>query len=145
MGANVQPKKDLFRYCDTTSSSKSSNQERRVLISVRFPTPHGWQCIDQGDYQSFWKGVPMESIFPADRSSHKTGAAREEMCFVYLACVQLREKGYLNDHNKARVAFGSKPNECVPWGRHGVPCRSIMWCFKVRDGRTLTCKDREQS
>ena len=101
LGANVQPKKDLFRYCDTTSSSKSSNQERRVLISVRFPTPHGWQCIDQGDYQSFWKVVPMESIFPADRSSHKTGAAREEMCFVYLACVQLREKGYLNDHNKA--------------------------------------------
>ena len=79
---------------------------------VRFPTPLGWKRIDEKQYKEFWYGVNMNTIFPTDRVKHKTTSEKEEMCFVYLIVVELRERDYLDQHNKpnASIIYDTKRN-----------------------------------
>ena len=92
LGASIQPKKVLYKY--------QWDGDRKILSMIRFPTPHGWQSIDERHYMSFWNGVNMEEVFHEDRVKRKSASEKEEMSFVYIVVVDLRERGYLNNHNK---------------------------------------------
>lgn len=95
LGTQVQPKKDLYTYSNEPG-------ERKILESIRYPTPDGWQFIWSDEYREFWKSeLNMESIFSsAERVKRKSASDKEEMCFVYVIVVRLRETGLLDSHNR---------------------------------------------
>jgi len=105
LGASIQPKKTLYQY-----SNKPG--DRKLLSKVRFPTPLGWRSLSEEDYKQFWTGVDRSQVLPADRVKNKAESDLEEMMFVYLVVVELREHGYLNCHNQLEnnLKFETKSN-----------------------------------
>ena len=106
LGANISPKKVLYKQ------RWEEKDGRKILSMVRFPTPLGWKSIDEKQYKEFWYGVNMNNIFHTDRVKHKTTSEKEEMCFVYLIVIELRERDYLDQHNKpnASIIYDTKRN-----------------------------------
>ena len=51
-------------------------------------------------------------VFSVERSNKKSASDKEEMCFVYLVVVELREEGYLDNHNRPNrsLQFDTKRN-----------------------------------
>eukprot|EP00923_Selenidium_pygospionis_P003499 GHVN01005522.1.p1 GENE.GHVN01005522.1~~GHVN01005522.1.p1 ORF type:complete len:521 (+),score=116.62 GHVN01005522.1:622-2184(+) len=98
LGKTVSPKRDLFVYLP--SSATSSDQQRKVLIQVRYPTPHGWAVKSKDEFDSFWNGVDLSMVFDSERGANKTEREKEEMCWVYLVVIDLRDRGYLDAHNR---------------------------------------------
>ncbi|CAB9506341.1 Dicer-like protein [Seminavis robusta] len=98
LGTPVQPKKILYKYT-------VKEDGRKFLSKVRFPSPHGWQHLTYDNhYILFWGRANLDNFFSADRTKRKTVSEKEEMTFVYIVVVTLREKGYLDCHNKPNKA-----------------------------------------
>jgi hypothetical protein len=105
LGQSISPKAQLYEYqapADTAGFVRQSQQQRKVLLSVRYPTPSGWQVKNSKDYTSFWSSdINLDLVFgEEERIKKKSGPEREEMLFVYIVVVELRERGFLNAHNK---------------------------------------------
>jgi hypothetical protein len=68
--------------------------------------------ISTSDYKKFWSGVDLEKIFSPDRVKKKSSSEKEEMCFVYLVVVALRENGLMDVHNQGKpsLLFDTKRN-----------------------------------
>jgi hypothetical protein len=98
LGLTVQPKTDLYQYRNEPGAQK-------LLSKIRFPTPDGWRSISHVLYKSFWEKTDMDQIVSVKRSKRKTQSEKEEMCFVYIAVVLLREGGLLDIHNRPDVAI----------------------------------------
>jgi len=94
LGQSVSPKKELYDY------SFDFNSNRKKLNQVRYPTPMGWRELSENDYISFWSGTHLDQVFDPARSKRKTSSEKEEMCFVYIVVVKLRQEGFLDLHNK---------------------------------------------
>jgi endoribonuclease Dicer len=105
LGVPVRPKVDLYRYANKPGDQK-------LLSCVRYPTPSGWMSISTSDYKKFWSGVDLEKIFSPDRVKKKSSSEKEEMCFVYLVVVALRENGLMDVHNQGKpsLLFDTKRN-----------------------------------
>ena len=107
LGAIVQPKKDLYQF-----SHKPG--EQKVLSKIRFPTPNGWRSVCYADFQSFWGTTNIDQLVSAERSKRKSQPEKEEMCFVYIVVVLLREQGYLDSHNRPDAAIRSDVRRTCP-------------------------------
>ena len=110
LGKSISPKNELYLY------QQSARDSRKILTRIRYPTPTGWLEMTEADYKTFWKGVEMDQVFDVGRSKKKTQSEREEMTFVYVVVVNLRERGWLDVHNKPekRCLFDIKRNcSCV--------------------------------
>jgi endoribonuclease Dicer len=94
-GVTVNTKEHLYSYM--------LDGDRRMLEEIWYPTPEGWQSKRSVDYDEFWGGEDMELVFQADRTTKKSALQKEEMAFVYLVVVDLREKEYIDEHNKPRA------------------------------------------
>lgn len=94
LGKSISPKTELYKFDVETRSS------RKVLVNVRYPTPDGWQSKASADYMAFWAGEDMSQVFSPDRVKKKSASEKEEMAFVFVVVVTLRELGYLDSHNK---------------------------------------------
>lgn len=71
------------------------------MVGVRYPTPECWKEVTQADYLAFWNGVDMQKVFVPDRiKNKKSEAKKEEMRYVYIVVVRLREAGLLDCHNQ---------------------------------------------
>jgi hypothetical protein len=92
LGASIKPSKDLYQY------SSAPGQQKR-LSKIRFPTPNGWCIMSEDDYRVFWHNVELDKVFPAERTKKKSASDKEEMAFVYMVTVHLRESGLLDCHN----------------------------------------------
>jgi hypothetical protein len=102
LGKSVRPKVDLYTYANKPGTQK-------ILSSMRYPTPHGWQSMTETDYMLFWSGVDLEQrVFSPDRIKRKSCSEKEEMCFVYIVVVELRERGFLDRHNRPLFRFETK-------------------------------------
>lgn len=93
LGATVQPKVDLYTYSNKPGAQK-------ILERVRYPAPSGWQYVTATDNKIFWSGVDLDQVFVADRVKKKSASEKEEMLFVYVVVVKLREQGFLDPHNR---------------------------------------------
>ena len=65
------------------------------------------------DYREFWVGSNMTDVFgSAQRTKRKTDSEKEEMCFVYVIVVTLRQSGWVDEHNcpLASTRFETKRN-----------------------------------
>ena len=111
LGSSVQPKKDLYQY-------SSAPGEQKVLSKIRFPTPNGWHSLGYSDYKSFWGRTNMDGIVIAERSKSKSQSEKEEMCFVYLVVVLLREQKYLGSRNRPDSAIKSDVKRTCPLSAH---------------------------
>ena len=107
LGASIQPKKILFKYEWTAGG-------RKVLSMVRYPSPHGWVTLSYIDFKSFWGKTNFDPIFCEQRVKRKTTLEKEEMCFVYMVVVQLREDKFLNSHNKVNPTIGIHVRQNCP-------------------------------
>eukprot|EP00978_Attheya_sp_CCMP212_P031366 scaffold118224_cov58-Attheya_sp.AAC.2 len=94
LGRSISPKTVLYEY------ASSPGNERKMIKNIRCPTPSGWKEMTDDFYRTFWSGVDIGKIFHEDRAKTKTTSEKEEMCFVYLVVVQLREGELLDRHNK---------------------------------------------
>jgi Helicase conserved C-terminal domain len=94
LGASVQPKKMLYKF-------QLLPNGRKMLSNIRYPSPDGWQHVSYDeDFLPFWRQTDPTSNFTAERTKRKSTSDMEEMSFVYIVVVQLREQGYLNSHNQ---------------------------------------------
>ena len=103
LGASIQPNKILYKYSSDFNNTTFDTASPKFLSSIRFPTPYGWQSIRYTEYKSFWKGVNFDiDVFDNNRiqSKRKSSSDKEEMCFVYLVVIYLRQQKYLDDHNR---------------------------------------------
>jgi endoribonuclease Dicer len=98
LGSTVQPKSDLYQY-------NNKPGEQNLLARIRFPTPGGWRSISQVDYKSFWELTDIDQVVSESRSKRKSQAEKEEMCFVYIVVILLREAGFLDNHNRPAPAI----------------------------------------
>ena len=98
LGSSVSPKTELYTYDLVPAELKG--QQRKIILEVRYPSPKGWQKLTASDVTAFWRGVDIDSVFDPSRSKGKTMSEKEDMCFVYVAVVQLREQELLDRHNK---------------------------------------------
>jgi len=106
LGTTIQPKKDLYRYANLPG-------DRKVLSVVRYPTPMGWQSKSSADYQEFWRDINVEDVFSsAERVKRKSASDKEEMCFVYLVVVHLRQMGFLDAHNRPDRSMEFEARRC---------------------------------
>jgi hypothetical protein len=109
LGQSISPKTHLYKYETPTTPTlglfgQKQSQGRKVLASVRYPTPSGWCFKTSADYKSFWSGVDTDVVFgEEERIKKKTASEREEMMFAYVVVVELRKKEFLDSHNKART------------------------------------------
>lgn len=93
LGASVRPKKDLYRYANRPGDQK-------ILSEVRYPTPVGWQSKSSANYRTFWEGIDMGEVFSsAERVKKKSSSDKEEMTFIHMIVVELRELNLLDEHN----------------------------------------------
>ncbi|KAL7560687.1 hypothetical protein ACA910_021424 [Epithemia clementina (nom. ined.)] len=99
LGKSVSPKKELYIF------RQEPRDPRKILTQVKYPTPAGWLAMTDDDFKRFWAGVDMEKVFVSERVSKKTQSEKEEMAFVYVVVVELREKGWLGIHNKPGKKF----------------------------------------
>lgn len=119
LGQSINPEVELYEYFEDTSVLSGEK-----LSTIRYPTPEGWQKITCLDYKTFWSGVDMRKhIFYSDRAKNKTQPEREEMCFVYLVVVELREKGLLDKHNKPTEVSGFETKRKCPLRGERPPSR----------------------
>ena len=109
LGSSVQPKKDLYQYSNAPG-------EQKVLSKIRFPTPNGWHSVCYSDYKSFWERTDMDRIVTAERSKRKSQSEKEEMSFVYIVVVLLREQKYLGSHNRPASAIKTDVKRTCPLG-----------------------------
>jgi hypothetical protein len=106
LGNPFDPAKvDLYTYANKPGTQK-------ILSSMRHPTPHGWQSMTETGYTQFWSRVDLEQrVFLPDRNKRKSCSEREEMCFVYIiVVVELRERGFLDRHNRPMFRYETKRN-----------------------------------
>jgi hypothetical protein len=97
LGQSVSPHLHLY------SSDKNNNSNQPAIKSVRFPTPHGWRSVDRQQSTSFWQNVPLDHLFPPNRSKNLTTAEKAELCMVYVVVITLRELGLLDRHNRPHL------------------------------------------
>jgi ERCC4-related helicase len=103
LGASIKPSQDLYQY-------SSAAGEKKRLAKIRAPTPNGWFTMSEYDYRAFWKNVDLDKVFPAERMKKKSASDLEEMAFVYMMTVELRENGLLDCHNQPNksILFDTK-------------------------------------
>jgi hypothetical protein len=100
LGLTVNPKKHLFRYLPLKPGDPF------VLDYVKYPSPKGWEKKTSVDVVQFWKGVDTDRIFRHGRRSKRNSASeREEILFVFVIVVELREASYLDAHNNPDPAY----------------------------------------
>ena len=104
LGCSVSPKTALYKYI--------RNDSRKILSSIRFPTPNGWQSKTAANCGSFWQGEDMQRVFQAERVKKKSASEMEEMAFVYFIVVELHEKGHLDRNNRPddSIRFATRRN-----------------------------------
>jgi ERCC4-related helicase len=123
LGTSVRPAVDLYTY-----ANKPGNQ--KIISRVRYPTPEGWRGVTETEYKQFWSGVDLELVFSPDRVKRKTSSEKEEMCFVYIVVVELREKGFLDQHNgpDQKFRFETKRNcSLTSTGSPGISIRNRVF------------------
>ena len=117
LGESLNPKDQLYSY--------KRVGDRTVLNQVRYPTPSGWNYVTLDEFNSFWRDTDMDGIFLSARTKKKTSSQKEEMAFVYIAVVKLRQGGLLGQHNKPKpdvVMKSAARMNCVlgPRTPHGL-------------------------
>ena len=118
LGSTIQAKKVLYKY-----SNKQGDQ--KVLAEVRFPTPDGWNYKTENDYKDFWAGVDMEDVLDAERVNRKTVSEKEEMCFVYVVVVELRQRGLLGNNNQPNMSVHFETRRMCPVDEWSPPMIQI--------------------
>jgi endoribonuclease Dicer len=109
LGQSVSPHLHLYSF-------DNNNSNRPSIERVRFPTPRGWRSVDRQQSTLFWHNVPLDKLFPPNRSKNLTTAEKAELCIVYVVVITLRELGLLDRHNR--------PHQTVTTGdvvRHVCP------------------------
>ncbi|KAL7532128.1 hypothetical protein ACHAXR_004449 [Thalassiosira sp. AJA248-18] len=84
--------------------------DRKILDKIRYPTPSGWDRVCSSDYKDYWYDTDMDQVFEEARTKKKSSSEKEEMAFVYIAVVDLREKGYIDRHNKPTTDMEMRAN-----------------------------------
>jgi hypothetical protein len=127
LGSSVRPDIELYRY----RTDPTAFPQRKVLMEVRYPTSDGWKTVSGADFRKFWKGQDMRKVFAADRCKNKTSSDREEMAFIYVVVVGLRENGLLDRHNRPDPSLLSTRQECVlrgdPEGQGGISIGNVVF------------------
>ncbi|CAE7491718.1 dcl1, partial [Symbiodinium sp. CCMP2456] len=101
---NVHNCRELVnRYCaevlaDSFVVEDMFCRDESGISSVRYPTPQGWETVSRQDMQSHWGGDSKEFFDP----SRKRYSARErdELCFLFLVALRLRQTDCLDNHNQ---------------------------------------------
>lgn len=119
LGASIQPKKMLYQFHRRSDGSK-------LLSRVRYPSPNGWVSLSDQDFESFWGKTNFDQIFsPGERIKRKSSSEKQEMCFVYMIAVHLREDGYLDSHNRPNRSIEFEVRRNCPLDANWPPKISI--------------------
>ena len=127
LGETVKPKQDLFRY------QYHKPGEPKIIERIRFPTPESWKEKNTKHFEEFWQDVNVEELFSGGDSGTKSKktSEKEEMMFVYMVVVHLREQKYLNCHNRPDPIQQIQTRRCCklddPWPDDSISIRNRIF------------------
>lgn len=101
---NVHNCRELVnRYCaevlaDSFVVEDMFCRDESGILSVRYPTPRGWETVSRQDMHSHWGG-DSKKFFDPSRKRY-TARERDELCFLFLVALRLRQTDCLDNHNQ---------------------------------------------